>query len=229
VERRWLVALGAALAVACGIVATAKFARTPPRALWQVATQAQVDMPQPLIADTRSSSATIQAKTVLIADALTADDSQSEIARRAGISPQSLTVLTPEIDVQRRQGPLATAAQVTNLPQTPFAVTVIASTYSPLITLVASGPDERTAARLSHNAMEVLIGSGTGNSEFSMVVRELGAARTSLSMSSGPGMMLGVAAGVFFFGAWCVALALAAGLLKQWRGAARAHASATAG
>lgn len=229
VRLRWLVALGAVLAVAGGYLAVIKLGGAPTQRSWQVSIQAQVDMPDPLAADSYASSATVQAKTVLMAAYLTRGESAAAIARRAGVPEPQLTVMTPAIDVPRRQSPLVAAAQDTAAAQTPFSVSAVAWPYSPLITLVASAPDEPTATRLSEAAMRELVGGDTGADKDRMVVRQLGPARTASSLTSTPpGAPVGVAVGVFLFGGWCTALVLVSGLLGPPRRLGRETAAGTA-
>ena len=155
--RRWpLILVGMVLAIATALLASGKFGVGPfdatARISYQVITQAQVDSPKPLVADAYRSASAIQTQTILITDYMTSDRARDQIARRAGVPPADLSVATPTIDGPVRPSPLALAGQQAAANYTPYNVTASPWTVSPLITLVASGPDQAIAARLSRVA-----------------------------------------------------------------------------
>jgi hypothetical protein len=236
VRLRWLVAVGAVAALGCAALASGKLGpgkgSAAPAVAWQLTAQAQIDTPQPLLADSHSSADAVQAQTVMLADYLTGDVARQEIARLAGLPQDHLTVLTTSIDVPIRPSPLVNAAQAKITPLTPYVVSALAWPYAPVISLVTTGPDERIAARLASSAMRVLTqGAGVPvvGKKPPMVVRPLGAARATVTIAKSHRAVLGVVAAVFVFGAWCVGLVLAVALRRRWRRSGSARVQVAAG
>ena len=225
VRRRSLVALGAAVATFSGLMVGGALGLGPfdasVKRSWTATAVAQIDMPRPLAVDAHASAATIQTQTVLLADYLTSDASRDAIGRHAGIPPARISV-TPSTDAPVRRSPLVTrAAESAMVPITPYTVRASTWTKSPMITLVAAGPEERTTMRLSRAAMDVLIENPTTRAPAAAVhrvtVKQLGAARVESEVTGGASLPLGVAAGLFVFLAWCGGIIVGAGVLRVWR------------
>ena len=224
VKRPLAVALGALVAVACGVAATATIGGGLSGAsgsqTWSSMVETQVDTPQPLVADGSASAATIQTQTVLLADYLSTSEAQASIARGAGLAPEELTVISPPPHLSSRRSALVRAAHSSAGPSTPYVVSAVAWAYSPLLTLVATGPDQRTVARLSEQATRVLESGPVSSAQRTrprLTVRQLGPAQVTVTTSPVPGPLMGVAVGVFVFGTWCFALVVVVGLAGALR------------
>jgi hypothetical protein len=197
--------------------------------MWSFASQAQIDTPRPLVADSCSSAATVQTQTVMLAEYLTSDASRAEIARRTGIPAEQLSVTTPSTDVPTRQSPLVIAAQEVANMSTPYTVTAGPWTNTPLLTLIVSGPDAKVASRLSTNAMQVLSDGVSGRvrtAKSEIVVRQLGAPQVGSWINAGRSRMIGAGLAVFLFAAWCGGLVLTTGFARLWRAGGRPPAAA---
>ncbi len=221
--RRWpLVALGGLLAIVAAAVVSGKagvgpFAQ-PPNVTWYYITDSQVDTPSPLVADAYASASGIQTQSALLADYLTSDSARDEVARRAGIAPAQLAISVPAVDEYIRQSPLVQGALANAGTSAAYQVFANPWAVSPLISLVASGPDKAVAARVSRAATDVLVaGSGPRSSQPQLVVRQLGKAQVQLTVSGGPTLVLGVVAAFFVFVGWCAAIVIGAGLMRFWR------------
>lgn len=231
VRLRLLVALGALVAVTGGAVVSGKLGIGPfdggTRLVWVATSEVQVDTPRPLATDAHASAATIQTQTILLADYLTRDDTRDAIARGVGLRRTDLTVTTPSIDSPLRQSPLVsrTLQQVTTS-RTPYSVIANPAQLTPIMALVAMGPDRETAMALSGTASEALRAAAAADSgapRRGLAIEPLGPVRLAAFETGGSGLVRGVALAVFLFCLWCGTIVVGTGLVRAWRRSSPAY------
>jgi hypothetical protein len=225
VRLRLLVALGALLAVAAGAVATGRLGIGPfdgsTRLVWVATSEVQVDTPRPLAIDAHASAATIQTQTILLADYVTSDDSRDGIAREVGLRRADLTVTTPSVDSPLRQSPLVSRTlQQAAVSRTAYTVTANPAQLTPIMALVASGPDRETTVALAGataKALRSAAGPDPGGSGRGLRIEELGPVGLDSFETGGSGLLLGAALAVFLFCLWCGAIVVVSGVVRAWR------------
>lgn len=225
-RRRLLAALGVLGAALAGLLTSGVFTvgpfGGPERHSIVGYTRLQLDTPNSLLVDLRSSSVTIGTQTVLFADQMHKSSVQASIAAAAGIPASKLTVITAGAAIPPRVSPLATsAASVATIAYTPYVLTVKASTDLPIVGLEIAGPDSATVGRLAQAPVRVLQQVAD---ESAPSVRARFDVRTLTPVSFtdevvGGGRMIPLGIGVFFVLSilWCAALVIGSGLKRAWR------------
>jgi hypothetical protein len=142
----------------------------------------------------------------LMADLMATDVRRGDIARRAGIVPQDLTVITPASDVVPVLVPVAVkSATAANLISTPYALVLGADGNIPIVSLRASAPRPADARRVVVAAVQTLnqmIVDGTVRSRPpALNMAELGAPTATVT-TQGSKLALALAATVMLFGMW---------------------------
>ena len=225
VRMRLLVAMGALVAVFGGAVATGTLGIGPfdgsSHLVWVATTEVQVDTRRPLATDAHASAATIQTQTVLLADYVTSDASRAAMAREVGVERAALTVTTPVIDSPLRQSPLVyRTTQAVIVSRTPYTVTANPAQLTPIMELVATGPDQETTVALSGAAAGALrsaAGADPGEAGGGLKIEELGPVRLDSFETGGSGPLMGVALALFLFCLWCGAIVVVSGVVRAWR------------
>lgn len=177
---------------------------------------------------------TLMTKAPLLADVLSTDDMRAQIAQRAGIRADQLTVMGPAFGAPTVAVPLATrATEVAAIAGTPFALVVRSSDQLPVITMLAQAPTSAAAAKLIDAAGGTLrdfverraatVGKKKKHT-VRLVVQQLGPIEVR-TIVSGHARILAFAAGIVMFGFWCCAIVLLAGLVRVRRNV-RARAAA---
>jgi|GEM_PF-6816150 len=225
-HRRLLVALGVLGAALAGVLTSGAFAVGPfggPERHSTIGyTRLQIDTPNSLLVDLRSSNATIGTQTVLFADEMHKTATQASIAAAAGIAPNKLTVITAVAAAPPRVSPLATnAAAVAAIPYTPYVLTIKASTELPVVGIQVAGPDSAIVGRLARAPLDVLqelADTRSPSAAARFTVRTL----TPVSFTDrvvGGGRKLALGGGVFVILSilWCGGLIIGAGLMRAWR------------
>jgi hypothetical protein len=224
--RRWpIVALGALLAGAVGVALSGYVAIGPfgsPVGYVAIATaDIQIDTPRPLAADLRASTATIAEQSMMLGERLAADDARALIARRAGVSPDHLAILSRRTEIVGRAGPVARGAvEAASSTTSAFRLTVSSTSDAPIISVVAAAPDEAVAGRLAAAtapAAEMVIEAAPDTVKKRLEVKLLGSPVTTVVTFGGPRPLLGVIASLLFFVAWCWCLVVAGGVLRVLR------------
>ena len=228
---RLLVALGVLVAVAAGAAATGKLGIGPfegdRRTVWVATTEVQVDTPKPLATDAHASAATIQTQTVLLADYVTSDASRDAMARKVDIRSADLTVTTPSIDSPLRQSPLVyRTTQAVSVSRTPYTVTANPAQLTPIMELVATGPERKTTLALSGaaaGALQAAAAGDAGDARRGLEIEPLGRVRLSAFETGGSGLVRGVALAAFLFCLWCGSIVVGTGLVRAWRRSSSAY------
>lgn len=224
-RRRLLVALGALAALALGAAASG-YVAIGPFASGKIrsaiaSVQIQIDTPEPLVADLRASELVIAAQTVLLAERLTSAEAQAQIARRAGVPAARLDVESSRTEIPGRASPLAReAAAAAGAPTGHYRVNVHAAAGVPIITVLAFAPDRALAlklARAAAPALDAVTAGSAANPQSQLRILPLAPARAVERTRGGPHPVLGVAATVIFFVAWCWLVLVADGAARAWR------------
>lgn len=228
---RLLVIVGALAAVAAGAVATGKLGIGPfdggSRTVWVATSEVQVDTPRPLATDAHASASTIQTQTVLLADYVTSDAARDAMARAVDIGSADLTVTTPLIDSPLRQSPLVyRTAQAASASRTPYTVVANPAQLTPIMELVAMGPERETTLALSGaaaGALRTAAASDAGDTRRGLEIEPLGPVRLGWFETGGSGLVRGVAVAVFLFSLWCGTIVVGTGVLRAWRRSSPAY------
>lgn len=225
-RRRLLVAAGVLAAALVGVLASGVFAVGPfggPELRSIVGyTRLQLDTPNSLLVDLRSSSATIGTQTVLFADEMHKRPVHASIAAAAGIRANELTVVTATAAYPPRVSPLATTgASVAAIAYSPYVLTIKASTDLPVVGIEVAGPDIATVGRLAQAPVEVLqqlADARAPNAQARFTVRTLTPVSfTEEVVGGGRTILIGIGAFVALSILWGAALVVGSGVMRLWR------------
>lgn len=223
-RRRLALVLGALVAAAVGVAAGGYLPVGPlasPERRSAIATaEIQIDTRRPLAVDLRATGATIGDQSVMLGQRLAADDTRALIARRAGVPPRDLAVLSSRTEIAGRASPVARAAvDAASSVQSRFRLTISSPSEAPIISVAAAAPDRRTARRLAGaaaDALELVIAAPTTVKK-RLVVKPLAPPRTEAVVTGGPKPLLGVLAALLGFVGWCWCAVVAGGVARLWR------------
>jgi hypothetical protein len=182
-----------------------------------------IDTPRSLRVDLRPQSETVGAQATLIADLLSSDEQAAAIARAVGVSPDKVAVRIVSLATNTIPSPLAQRASeaAATAPQ-PYVLTVLAGDFDvPIITLTATGPTVRAAARLAEagtSAVAVLTQTRAPSPKRALKSEPLGPVRTQEVVSAGRGKIIFVGGAIVLFVVWCCAIVVGAGVIRAWRG-----------
>ena len=172
---------------------------------------------------------TLGVRAALLADLLSTDDVRAQIARKAGLQPGQVAVLTPAMDQPTLQLALpiaATTAAATAVE--PYVLVVTNQGSIPILSLKALGPSPLGAAKVANAAADALRGliatKSSGRPE--IIVERLGPAVSRPSSGSKRPMALAVL--VVMFGVWCFGLVVVVGCRNRWRHRRAASAAGAA-
>lgn len=217
-RQRLLVALGLALAVGLALtlgVSTSSRGVAQSRLVLDTPTS-QLIHTDPVGADS------LPWRASLMAHLPRAEDMRRRIAAEAGVPPAQLAVIDPtfrepEVAASLPKG----AAEADAITAAPYLLTVeMTDEVLPIVTILAEAPDRRRAARLDLAAAEVLKSLApppdarrTGPRALqAFVVEDVGPVRSKTLETVS--YVKPVGAAVVVFGLWCVALVLAARLMR---------------
>ena len=221
-RRPILVAIGAVVAIAVGIVAaggpTKKSGAASARVVLDTA-KSQLIHQAPTGADT------LPWRSVMLADLAGSMPVINRIATEVGIPRRELVVVHPELSAPVLPTTLPTsAATVAGVTSEKYVLTVSFAELLPIISLKAEAPDRGAAVRVVEAAMGALEDTGTSASTTGqiqgLVVERVGPVR-SKAIVDRPQPLLGVAIAIALFCMWSAAVALIPHLLSAWRLASR--------
>jgi len=235
--RRWIfVAVGGIVAIAIGLAAVGAlpFGPQPSGAarLGVAESKLLVDTHSSYTDDLTGGTEVLSSQAALLAT-LIADERQKEsIARAVGITPDRLDVLVSEITKPQIPSTLARGlAPLVDKPRQPYAITVITDGAVPIITLAATAPSARLAARLARAgsaALDAVAVASAPSAARSLAIKPLGRVRAiELQRSARRGPLMGVAAAIAILGLWCCAVVVVSGLARAWRAATPTSVPAT--
>jgi hypothetical protein len=235
-RQRFLLAVGFALALAVGTLLTYSFSGFPPKLKSRqyvvgVATASVlVDSASSQVADlggpARSAdAASLSVRARLLANLLATSPLREQIARRAGIAPETLVAISPEDSV--RSGTNVSVGATLDASDRRASVLNLSVRESvPIITVAVRALDRAAAARLAGGAvaqLEEYLG-GVANDDRvpdarRLVVDALGPAH-SATETRGPRRLVAIGVMIVLFGLWCGAIIAFRGFARGWQQAA---------
>lgn len=223
-RRPMLVAIGAVVAIAVGVLAaggeTKKSGTASARLVLDTA-RSQLTHQNPSGADT------LTWRTVLLADLAGSRSLTDRIANQVGIRRNELVVVHPELEAPVLAATLPTrASEVAGVTSEKYILTVGFDEFLPIIALQAEAPDRRAAVRLVEAAEGALEDTATTPASTTtsriqgLVVESVGPVRSKAIIDE-PQPLLGVAIAIVLFGVWSTGVALIPRLLSVWQDIAR--------
>ncbi|MGZ4181600.1 MAG: hypothetical protein ACXVUL_13085 [Solirubrobacteraceae bacterium] len=240
VFRRQRLVLGLGLVIAAGIGAIAGGVMSASARSGTVAAataRVLVDTRRPLIATTRAGGLdTIVQRAVFLATQMNSTAMSAKIAQTTGIPRGDLTVVVPVFPPLEElsllpDGQLPTvAAKDTQIPRTPYVVSLNPSYTVPIIDIDTAAPTAGAAvtlARATTAAMQLATQSTSATRSTSRTaplptlhVEALGPATSLPQVPAGTHLRRGVAGAAVFLLMWCVGMVLISGIKQLWRHAA---------
>ncbi len=217
-RRPILVAIGAVLAIAVGVLAAGgKTERSGTASARLVLDTARSQ----LIHQAPRGSETLAWRAVLLAELAGSKALTDDIAGGAGIRPNELVVVYPELADPFLPAILPTrAAEVARVTSEKYILTVRFDEMLPMISLEAEAPDRGTAIRLVTAAKVAIDDAGTstqvGPQIQSLVVESAGPVRSKTIVNK-PQPLLGVVLAILLFGIWSAGVAVIPRLVSAWR------------
>jgi hypothetical protein len=216
-RRPILVAIGAVLAIAVGVLAAGgKTERSGTASARVVLDTARSQ----LIHQAPRGSETLAWRAVLLAELAGSKALTDEIAGEAGIRPNELVVVYPELADPYLPAILPTrAAEVARVTSEKYILTVRFDEMLPIISLEAEAPNRGTAVRLVTAATGAIDDAGTtqaGPQIQSLVVEGAGPVRSKTIVDK-PQPLLGVVLAILLFGIWSAGVAVIPRLVSAWR------------
>jgi hypothetical protein len=217
-RRPILVAIGAVLAIAVGVLAAG--GKTERSGTASARLVLDTDRSQ-LIHQAPRGSETLPWRAVLLAELAGSKALTDDIAGEAGIRPNELVVVYPELADPFLPAILPTrAAEVARVTSEKYILTVRFDEMLPIISLEAEAPDRRTAIRLVTAAKGAIDDAGTptqaGPQIQSLVVESAGPVRSKTIVNK-PQPLLAVVLAILLFGIWSAGVAVIPRLASAWR------------
>jgi hypothetical protein len=215
--RRIVVAIGAVVAIALGVLVGK--AQEPSRSSLAT-TRVVLDTHKSQLVDVAPDGAdSLQWRTGLLADVMMSRSMARVIAREAGIEVDQLKVIEPLMAVAELDTPLAQNAIAAAGAPEPYVVTYEADPDLPFLKIMAAAPDRGSAFRLAEAATRAAESADVAHSSKTLqgFVIEPAAGITLEETVTGGKRIVGVAAFLFVFGAWCAAVALLPGVVAGAR------------
>ena len=221
-RRRLLVAVGAVLAIAAGVLAAGGPTKTSGTASARVmldTAKSQLTHGAPTGGDT------LTWRSVLLAYLGGSRPLTDRIAEETGIRRKELVVLYPTLEDPWRPAALPSkAAEAALVISEKYILTVGFDEVVPIISLKGEAPDRAAAARLVEATVNSLKDAGTPASVEPGIqglrVESLGPVRSKAVVDK-PKPLLGAAVAIVLFGLWTAGVAFIPLLLKAWRDAGR--------
>ena len=221
-----LLGLGAALALAVGVLTAFGVSAAPPF-LTSKATSAGyatqrvlVDTPQSLIADARAKGApAIVIRATILADLVSSDRMRAAIARDLALHPTEIGAISSTISVPQTESPLAKQVLEVTAPTEPYLVSVGLEAGQPILSIQAVAPDARAAAGLATATTTELARAGRAGAPARgpVKVRRLGAVHVGTRQTGGSKKKAAVVA-LAVFVLWAFAVAAADGIARRGAG-----------
>jgi hypothetical protein len=233
-QRRFAVALGLPFAVLVGLLLAGMLpfgpgpATTPGRGLAE--TRVLLDHRTPIVADLGAISDTLGTQAALLAEVMGGDTTRDAIARGAGIRPADLLIRRPQVAQLFAPGLLSqrTTEAVADLPAA-SVIAITAASPIPVLTIDVNAPTRDIAQRIATAAREMLrtvMAERAPTRGRALVVRPLGAVRAVALPASTRSPLVAVAAALFAFVFWVCSVVVLHGVLRVWRQASAAAATA---
>ena len=207
-RRRLLVAIGAVVAIAIGVLATGLTTQTSGKASARVMLDTANSQ---LTHGAPSGGDTLTWRSVILAYLAGSRALTDRIADQAGIRRNQLVVVYPTLEDPWRPAALPSkASEVANVVPEKYVLTVTFDELIPIISLKAEAPDRRASARLAAAAVSTLEEAATPTQVTpgiqGLAVESLGPVR-SKAIVQRPQPLLGAAIALVLFGLWvaCVA------------------------
>jgi hypothetical protein len=235
-RQRLLVAVGFGLALLAGTVMTYSFSGFPPKLdsrqyVVGVATaNVLVDSASSQVADlggaaSLSDVASLTVRARLLANLLGTSPLREQIARGAGIAPETLVAISPEDSVPSGTT-VSVGATLDASDRRASVLNLSVRESAPIITVAARAPSRAAASRLASSTVQQLeeyLGSVASGDRVPdrrrLVVEPLGPAHSDVE-TQGPGRLLAVGVSVMLFLLWCGAILAVDGFARGWRQAA---------
>ncbi|MGH2941579.1 MAG: hypothetical protein ACRDLN_02220 [Solirubrobacteraceae bacterium] len=233
---RLLVAVGLGLALLAGTMMTYSVSGSPPKLesrqyVVGVATASVlVDSASSQVADlgggaSASDVGSLTTRARLLANLLGTSPLREQIARNAGIAPETLVAISPEDSVPSGTT-VSVGATLDANDRRASVLNLSVRESAPIITVAAQAPSRVTASRLASstvNRLEQYLGSVASGDQVPnrrrLVVQPLGPAH-SATETRGPGRLIAIGVSVMLFLLWCGAILAIQGFARGWRQAA---------
>ena len=215
--RRRVVAVGGVAAIALGVLVG--MAQQPSYSS-VATTRVVLDTHKSQLVDAAPDGAdSLQWRAALLADVMMGRSMKSAIARGAGIDEENLKVIEPLMAIAELETPLAQhALEAAGAPE-PYVVTFEADPDLPFLAIYAAAPDRGSAVRLARAATRAAESADVAHSGKTLqgfVIEQAASIRVVETVSGGK-RIIGAAAFLFVFGAWCAAVALLPGIMTGAR------------
>ena len=230
---RYLVFLGAILALAIALMTAYRISLAPPKLesrqyhVGAASARVLIDTPDSQVVDLNPKGADVlSARATLLANLMASTPVKAVIARDAGVPANQLVAVAPS-----STGPTAPTAlskatsEHASVAQT-YILTVQADETLPIIAVTAQAPNAEQAARLANAAstglrdyLHSVAGAQNVPAGRQVVISSLGAAQ-SADVVKGPSRLLALVAFVLIFGLACFGVIMISGLARGWRRAA---------
>jgi hypothetical protein len=230
-RHRILVVLSAALAVGVALILAFKVSlpftfQSRSYEVGIASTTALVDTPTSQVVDlgdsNDNSAGALTGRAALIASLLSTSPLKDEIAKKAGIAPDTLIAGAPGATTPSGETN-APVGSISPKDRRASFLDVQPSEGLPILMVAVQAPDVATASRLSNGAIEVLqthLSSLAGVDGVPagrrLVVKQLGAARVGAAQR-GPSRVLAAVAGIFLFTLVCAAILVVEWLARNWK------------
>jgi hypothetical protein len=224
-RRPWLLALGCLLALAVGVLGAYRVSLLPPGVQSRTVTagfarqRLLINTPTSLIADARAKGAqAIVTRSILLADLMEGDAARSALARRLGIDPGEVGVISSTTALPETETPLATKALEATRPANPYLVSLGLEAGEPILSVLATAPEAHAAAALARATTAELTAAAQRATPARGPVRveEIGAVAVG-TKEAGAGKKKAAIGAVVVFVLWCIALVAADGVWRRGR------------
>jgi hypothetical protein len=221
--RRLLVGVGALLSLGAGFLMLQAPASDAPATTFVATGRVLVDTPESQLVNVNPrSSETLAMRAILFADLLAAADIRADLARHAGIAEAELDVLGPST---RAEPPVSSflvtkAAPLRETSTRPYVLRVYANGLTPMIAVEGSATDPATATALVEAAVRELraqAAPGGQRPDHGFEIELVGTGEPEAIQAGSRRRVFAAAAVPAVFGAWCVAIVMAAGLSRRGR------------
>jgi hypothetical protein len=245
-RRRYLVAIGAVLAIGIGLMTSYKVALAPPALqsrqyhVGVASARMLIDTPDSQVVDLNPKGADgLGSRANLLANLMASSPVKAIIAKHAGLNPKQLIAIAPSMTGGPQVPTLLSqrAAASASNPES-YILTLRSDEVLPIISVDAQAPDAEHAARLADAATtglrdylkSVAAAQNVPNAR-QLVISTLGAAQ-SADVVRGPRRLVSLIAAIFTFGFACLGVVVISGIARGWRQAAdleRAHTATAEG
>jgi hypothetical protein len=236
---RYLVFLGALLALAIALMTAYRVSLAPPKLesrqyhVGLASARVLIDTPDSQVVDLNPKGAdALSSRASLLANLMASSPVKAVIARAAGVPANQLVAVAPSATGPTAPTPLSKAASESASAANTYVLTMQADETLPIIAVSAQAPDADQAARLANAAstglryyLRSVAGAQNVPAARQVVISSLGAAQ-SADVVKGPRRLFAVIAFIFIFGLACFGVVMVSGIARGWRRAAALERSA---